>query len=147
MLPINGSAKKVVTNSRNYSVEWENPLVVNETKDGRPIHNELYVIEYNAKNKYLQQHKIDTVYMGHKVNLTSHSEAVYVIICVVSNSQTTSGQQMYVNNWFPLLKLEGEHPELVITKEMIPSFMNGQSLNGKGEVKRKADSPMIVNKL
>ncbi|MCQ2349719.1 MAG: hypothetical protein MJZ98_04490 [Paludibacteraceae bacterium] len=62
---------------KHYSVEWQG-FCISEMRDGRPLHNELYVFEYDSKNKYLQTHQIDTVYTGNKVQFVSHEKAAYV---------------------------------------------------------------------
>lgn len=131
---------------KQYSIEWQG-LHITEMLDGRPVHNELYVFEYDSKNKYLQTHQIDTVYTGNKVQFVSHDKAAYVVVCLV---QTIPGKEdpslsTQLSGWYPLFKLDNDLIDFVITKQMIPTpFANQQKLNKKGDVVTKKDGPKVL---
>lgn len=131
---------------KHYSVEWQG-LHITEMRDGRPLHNELYVFEYDSKNKYLQTHQIDTVYTGNKVQFVSHEKAAYVVVCLVQTiiGKEDSSPSVPIPAWYPLFKLDADSLDFVITKEMIGAlFPNQQKLNKKGDVVTKKDGPKVI---
>lgn len=131
---------------KQYSIEWQG-LHITEMLDGRPVHNELYVFEYDSKNKYLQTHQIDTVYTGNKVQFVSHEKAAYVVVCLVQTilGKEDSSPSLPIPAWYPLFKLDTDSLDFVITKKMIGAlFPNQQKLNKKGDVVTKKDGPKVL---
>lgn len=132
--------------SKHYSIEWQG-FYITKTQDGRPIHSELYVVEYDSKNNYLQKHHIDTVYKGNKVQLVSHEKAAYVVVCLVQMIPRKEDPSMStpIPGWYPLFKLDNDLLDFVITKEMISTpFQNQQKLNKKGDVITKKYGPKVI---
>lgn len=119
---------------KTYSIEWEGSSLP-------PIQSAaiLIVEEYTADNNLIQRHFTDTISEGFKTELVAKADAAYVVICYYDKKYVFPLA-------YPLMKLEGQHPELVVTKKMQPGLRGSQTLNKKGEVvtKKKKLAPHIL---
>lgn len=119
ILSLNAKTKTEGQVCKHYSVEWQGakfPIFIGDR---------LVVYEYNDRNKKLKHFVSDTIYEGCKFELISHSKTAYVVVCIYNYKFLKAYQ---------LIKLEGEHPKLIITKDMLPGLLGAQKLNKNGEI-------------